>query len=87
MSTVISPASVDRELAALVGEANVRRADFEGFHFSINGVIPAAMVSPGTPEEVAAVLRLANDRGLVVRRPADSPSSRWAACRSGLTYC
>ena len=61
MSTVISPASVERELAGIVGEAYVSRTDFE-----INGVVPAAVVSPGSAEEVAALLRLANERGLVV---------------------
>jgi glycolate oxidase FAD binding subunit len=61
MSTVTSPASVDRDLAAIVGEGNVARTDFE-----INGVIPATAVYPGSAEEVGAVLRLANDRGLVV---------------------
>jgi glycolate oxidase FAD binding subunit len=61
MSTVTSPASLERELAAIVGEAHVARTDFE-----INGVVPAAAVSPGSPEEVGAILRLANERGLVV---------------------
>jgi len=61
MSTVTSPASVERELAGIVGEAHVTHTDFE-----INGVVPMAAVSPGSPEEAAAVLRLANERGLVV---------------------
>jgi glycolate oxidase FAD binding subunit len=61
MSTVTSPASLERELAAIVGEAHVARTDFE-----INGIMPAAAVSPGSPEEVGAILRLANERGLVV---------------------
>ncbi|HZD95237.1 MAG TPA: FAD-binding oxidoreductase, partial [Candidatus Sulfotelmatobacter sp.] len=61
MSTVSSPASLERELAAITGEAHVTRTGF-----AINEVVPAAMVSPGSPEEVAAVLRLANDHGLVV---------------------
>lgn len=61
MSAVTTPALVDRELASIVGEAHVRRTAFE-----INGVIPGIVVSPGSPEEVGAVLRLANDRGLVV---------------------
>lgn len=61
MSAVTSPAIVDRELAAIVGEAHLRRTAFE-----INGVIPGVVVSPASPEEVGAVLRLANDRGLVV---------------------
>ncbi len=61
MSTVTSPTSVERDLAAIVGDAYVTRTDFE-----INGVVPAAQVSPGSPEEVGAVLRLANERGMVV---------------------
>jgi glycolate dehydrogenase FAD-binding subunit len=61
MSTVISPASLDRELAAIVGEGQVARTEIE-----INGVVPGVMVSPAAPEEVGAVLRLANERGLVV---------------------
>ena len=63
MSTVTSGASVDRELAAIVGDSFVAR-DLQGFE--IDGVAPAAMVSPGSPEEIGAVLRLANERGLVV---------------------
>jgi len=61
MSALSSPVSVDRDLAAIVGDGHVTRTDFE-----INGVVPAAVVSPGSPEEAGAVLRLANDRGLVV---------------------
>src|SRR5215831_18031650 len=64
MSTVTTPASSDRELAAIVGEGNVARTDFEGFN--INGVVPAAVVSPGSAEEAGSVLRLANERDLVV---------------------
>lgn len=64
MSTVTSPASIEPELAAIVGEAHLTRTDFDGFE--INGVVPAAQVSPGSPEEVGAVLRLANERGLIV---------------------
>jgi len=47
MSTVMSPALVDRELAAIVGGGNVKRTDFE-----INGVVPSAVVYPGSAEEV-----------------------------------
>ena len=61
MSTVTSSASVDRDLAVIVGDGHVARTEFE-----INGVAPAAAVSPASPEEVGAVLRLANERGLVV---------------------
>src|SRR5262245_36667397 len=61
MSTVTSPASLDRDLAAIAGESHVTRTEFQ-----INGVVPGLMVSPAAPEEVGAVLRLANERGLVV---------------------
>jgi glycolate oxidase FAD binding subunit len=61
MSTVTSAAALERELAAVVGEPYVAHTDFE-----INGVVPAAVVSPGSPEEVAAILRLANEHDLVV---------------------
>ena len=64
MSALTSPASLDRELSAIAGNAHVARAGSDGFN--INGVVPAAVVSPASPEEVGAVLRLANERGLVV---------------------
>jgi|ERR1041385_18365 glycolate oxidase FAD binding subunit len=74
MSTVTSPVSVERELAAIAGEAHVARTEFE-----INGVMPSAAVSPGSPEEVAAVLRLANERGLVVA-PAGGLTKQQIGC-------
>ncbi|HET9282466.1 MAG TPA: FAD-binding oxidoreductase [Candidatus Angelobacter sp.] len=64
MSALSSPASLDRELSAIAGGDHVSRSGSDGFN--INGVAPAAVVSPASPEEVGAVLRLANDRGLVV---------------------
>src|SRR6185437_9362909 len=64
MSTVAAAESVQRELATIVGEQNVQQAGIE--QFAINGVVPASVVSPGSPEEVAAVLALANGKGLVV---------------------
>ncbi len=63
MSSVVSPASVDRDLAAIVGETHLTH-DLRGF--DINGVAPSVVVFPGSPEEVAAVLHLANERDLVV---------------------
>ena len=74
MSTVTSPASVDRELAAIVGDGNVKRTDFE-----INGVVPAAVVYPGSAEEVGAILHLANDRDLVVA-PAGGLTKQQIGC-------
>lgn len=61
MSTVTSPAVIDRDLSSIVGDAHFTRSDFD-----INGVVPAAVVAPGSPDEAGAVLRLANERGLVV---------------------
>jgi glycolate oxidase FAD binding subunit len=61
MSTVTMTALAARDFAAIVGEEQVTRTDFE-----INGVVPAVVVSPASPEEVGAVLRLATERGLVV---------------------
>src|SRR5262249_26631242 len=77
MSTVTSPGSVERELAVIVGEGQVARTEFEGFN--INGVVPATAVSPGSPEEAAAVLRLANERGLVVA-PAGGLTKQQIGC-------
>jgi len=65
MSTVTSAASLERELAAITGDpAFVGPNEPAGFH--INGIVPTLMVSPGSAEEVAAVLRLASERDLVV---------------------
>jgi glycolate oxidase FAD binding subunit len=74
MSTVTSPASVDRELAALVGDGHVKRTDLE-----INGVVPAAVVYPGSAEEVGAVLHLANERDLVLA-PAGGLTKQQIGC-------
>ena len=74
MSTVTSPASVDRDLAAIVGEGNVKRTDFE-----INGVVPAAVVYPGSADEVGAILHLANARDLVVA-PAGGLTKQQIGC-------
>src|SRR5947208_2385486 len=61
MTTVAAPTSIERELAAIVGEAHVRPEQVE-----INGVTPPITVLPASVEEVAAVLRLALERELVV---------------------
>ena len=62
MSTATAQ-SVERELASIVGEQNVGG---QAGQLRINGVSPAAVVSPGSADEVAAILQLANSRGLVV---------------------
>jgi glycolate oxidase FAD binding subunit len=64
MSTVATSQSVQRDLAAIVGEQHVQHED--NLQFAINGVVPANVVAPASAEEIAAVMALANDRELVV---------------------
>jgi len=59
-ATTISP---ERELISIVGEAHVTPPDTR---VEINGVLPAVVVAPGSVEEFAAILQLANERRLVV---------------------
>ena len=61
MTTLATTPSLQRELAAIAGERYVTQE-----HIEINGVTPAATVAPGSTEEVAAVLRVAYERELVV---------------------
>src|SRR3979411_2132068 len=77
MSTITSPASVDRELTPIVGEGNVKRTDLD--RLNINGVVPAAVVYPGSADEVGEVLRLANERDLVVA-PAGGLTKQQIGC-------
>jgi len=58
--------SVERELAAIVGEGHVGPQEFTPSQLEINGVTPAAVVSPASAAEVAAVVRLAAERKLVI---------------------
>jgi glycolate oxidase FAD binding subunit len=57
---------VERELASIVGEQNVGAPGLNATQVEINGVVPGALVSPGSADEVAGILQLANSRGLVV---------------------
>lgn len=61
MTTLASTTSLHQELAAIVGDSDVIQPQIE-----INGVIPASSVSPASAEEISAILRLANERNLVV---------------------
>lgn len=61
MSTVAVTEGLQRELAGIVGEQHVSQEQP-----AINGVVPGCTVAPGSPEEAAAVLALANARQLVV---------------------
>lgn len=54
---------MERELAAIVGDLHVTAPNPA---LEINGMIPAAVVAPGSAEEVAAVLAFANSHDLVV---------------------
>ena len=53
--------SIEQELAAIVGEANVGHETRD-----INGIVPSVTVSPGSAQEIATVLQFANSRDLVV---------------------
>ena len=66
MSGIVKPepvAAITSELASIAGDANVCADPAKLAAFGVDGVEPAASISPGSDEEVAAVLRLANERG------------------------
>ncbi|HET9837508.1 MAG TPA: FAD-binding oxidoreductase [Candidatus Angelobacter sp.] len=65
MNAISIAAMVEHDLAGIVGQTNVTQLP-DSDSFNINGVAPVIAVSPGSPEEVAAVLSLANQFGLVV---------------------
>ena len=58
--------NVARDLAAIVGEENVCEQSAPLTAFAIDGVKPSLWVVPGTVEEIAAVLRVANAFKLTV---------------------
>jgi glycolate oxidase FAD binding subunit len=62
-TTTTTTISIERELAAIVGDAHVTPPEAQ---IEINGVAPSAAVTPGSAEETAAILQLANSRDLVV---------------------
>ena len=59
MSGLAARASISEALAAMVGTAAVAN-DATLENYSIDGIIPAAMVAPASVEQVAEVLRFAN---------------------------
>jgi glycolate oxidase FAD binding subunit len=61
VTTIATTPSIERDFAAIVGEGYVKHEPTE-----INGVVPVLSVSPASAEEISALLRLANQRGLVV---------------------
>ncbi|HEY6272030.1 MAG TPA: FAD-binding oxidoreductase [Terriglobales bacterium] len=65
MSTAGVEISFERELATIVGQENVRIPG-AGTEMEINGVTPATAASPASPEQVARILKMANQKGLIV---------------------
>src|SRR5512133_1367487 len=63
MTTAVTSTTLGRDLEALVGAANVIE---ESANFAIDEIVPRAVVTPADTNEVAAVLRYANERKLVV---------------------
>jgi len=63
-SAVVTQTTLLSDLQSLVGTDCARAPD--NGEFAVDGVRPQAFVEPGSYEEVAAVLRLANERGLAV---------------------
>src|SRR5947199_6979310 len=66
MSTAPKPATVARELEAICGAEHVHIDEASLRARAIDGVMPQAVVSPGTPEQTAAVLKFAALKDLVV---------------------
>jgi glycolate dehydrogenase FAD-binding subunit len=65
MSATASP-SLRLELARIAGEAHVWDGPQDLRRIAINHVVPSVMVAPGTAEEVAAVMRFANEHEFMV---------------------
>ncbi len=66
MNPAVAAPSLADELAAIVGDAHVSAAAAELQSLAIDGVVPAAAVTPGSAEEVTAIIALANQRGWCV---------------------
>src|ERR1700739_3226306 len=64
--SVAATSARSAELAAIVGEKHVSEAAPALSELCIDGVMPQIAVTPGSPDEVAAVLAYANERDLVV---------------------
>ncbi len=65
MSLVTPSLELQSDLATIVGDVHVL-ASPNTRNFSIDDVVPATVVSPGSPEEVAAVLRFASEQRLSI---------------------
>ncbi len=66
MSTVSTSLPLARELREICGAQHVVEDPAELSRLRVLGVVPAVAVEPASPEEVAAVLRFAGERGLNV---------------------
>ena len=62
MSTTTAPTHFAPEFRAICGTDNVIEAPPQ----NILGVAPAIAVTPGSPDEIVAILRFANEHGLSV---------------------
>lgn len=66
MSAVVTEVSLGRELAAICGSANILEEPAKLESYSIDGVQPAIAISPGSAEEICAILKYASARNLTV---------------------
>jgi glycolate oxidase FAD binding subunit len=66
MTTAGAAISLAREFAAIVGEEHVAESAGELAERGIDGVAPSLAVAAGSPEEVAAIMRLAHEHELRV---------------------
>jgi len=62
---MVEQATLPSELEAIVGTTGVAARD-ELASFTVDGVTPGAAVNPGNTEQVADLIRLANDRGVTI---------------------
>ena len=66
MSGVSSATGIERELRAICGEENVSEEGTFAHHFLPDPGHPIVVAKPGSAEEVAAILQLANAEGLSI---------------------
>jgi glycolate oxidase FAD binding subunit len=66
VSATSTTTGLARELAAIVGEQYTIEDPARAAEFAIDEVTPRAIVSPGSADEIAAIMKLANARELVV---------------------
>ncbi len=66
MSVASATSGLARDLSAIVGQENVLDDPAMLQRFAIDEMSPSVAVAPGSPEEVASILRLASERDCVV---------------------